>query len=233
MGLKAVLEHRWDLSPVEAMGLQEELSRRIVEEGGLTDVDILAAADVAFPKGRTRAAVCLFTYPELRLLQSVVVEEETRFPYVPGLLSFREAPALLAAFERMEHEPDVLLVDGQGVAHPRRFGIASHLGLLLGRPAVGCAKSILFGKAAAELPQERGSTTPLLSPSGETVGMLLRTRDGVAPIVVSVGHRVSLDEAVRFVFSVCRKFRIPEPIRVVDAVSKGRAPPKPSRSLFD
>jgi len=233
VGLKAVLEHRWDLSPAEAMKLQEELSRRIIEEGELTDVRVLAAADVAFPKGKTRAAVCLFVYPDLRLLQSVVVEEETRFPYVPGLLSFREAPALLKAFERIEHEPDVLLVDGQGVAHPRRFGIASHLGLLLGRPAVGCAKSVLFGKAVEELPQERGSTVPLLSPTGETIGMLLRTRDRVTPVVVSVGHRVSLDEAVRFVLSVCGKFRIPDPIRVVDAVSKGHTPPKPSRTLFD
>lgn len=238
MGLKAVIEHPWTLKPTEAMRLQEELSQRIVEEGELTEVKILAAADVAFPEDKTRAAVCILSYPQLQLLQSVVVKDETRFPYIPGLLSFRESPALLKAFEQVEYEPDVIVVDGQGVAHPRRFGIASHIGLLLGLPTIGCAKKILFGRPSTELPQKSGSTTPLLSPDGETIGMLLRTRCGVAPIVVSVGHMVSLDNAVEFVFSLCGRYRMPEPIRIVDAISKGHPPPKPSKppsakSLFE
>ena len=229
MPLKPVVRHEWDLQPRRAMALQRELAASIVISHQPIEVRRLAAVDVAFPHNRARAVVAIFSYPELQPLETVVHEEAVRFPYIPGLLSFRETPPLLSAFEKLKNTPDVLLVDGQGLAHPRRFGIASHLGVLFDMPSVGCAKSILCGKPAGELPREAGSTVPLVDTDGTTIGALLRTRDGVSPVVVSVGNKVNLDWAVKFVLSCCRGFRIPEPIRFADAISKGRRPPQPPR----
>ncbi|RKY18056.1 MAG: endonuclease V [Planctomycetota bacterium] len=229
MVLKPVVEHEWDLQPRKAMALQRELAASVVISHQPIEVRRLAAVDVAFPHNRARAVVALFSYPELQPLETVVYEEAVRFPYIPGLLSFREAPPLLSAFEKVKNIPDVLLVDGQGLAHPRRFGIASHLGVLFDMPSVGCAKSILCGKPAGELPRAAGSTVALVDTDGTTIGALLRTRDGVSPVVVSVGNKVNLDWAVKFVLSCCRGYRIPEPIRFADAVSKGRRPPQSPR----
>jgi len=235
MPLKPVVRHEWDLQPRKAMELQRRLAASIVISSRPLEVRSIAAVDVAFPHNRARAVVALFSYPELQPLETVVHEEEVRFPYIPGLLSFREAPPLLSAFEKLKNTPDVLLVDGQGIAHPRRFGIASHLGVLLDIPSVGCAKSILCGKPTGELPPSAGSTVALVDTDGSTIGALLRTRDGVSPVVVSVGNKVNLDWAVKFVLSCCRGYKIPEPIRFADAVSKGRKPPerqRQGRTLF-
>jgi deoxyribonuclease V len=219
--------HSWDLTPKEAAELQTRLASQIVAEGDPIDVRLIAAADVAFadrPYRRrpslARAAVVVLSYPELALVEQHVIEAPVTFPYVPGLLSFREIPALAQAFELLRQEPDLLLVDGQGRAHPRRFGLASHLGLLLDVPTIGVAKSRLIGEHA-EPGRLRGDCTPLTH-GGETIGAVLRTREGVRPLYVSVGHRISLEVAAAWVLRLCTRYRLPEPIRVADRLSKGR-----------
>jgi deoxyribonuclease V len=191
-------------------------------------VHLVAAADIAFIErtrgwagGVARAAVVLMSYPELALVEHHVIEAPVSFPYVPGLLSFREVPALSLAFERLSHEPDLLLVDGQGIAHPRRLGIAAHVGLLAGIPTIGCAKSRLCGEAA-ELAPERGSVSELTD-GGETIGLVVRTKDRVKPLYISVGHLIGLREAAAWVLRLAPRHRLPEPIRLADLLSKGRA----------
>ena len=207
--------HSWDVTPTEAVAIQRELAPLVQREGDLdpADVRFVAGVDVSFPVvGLTRAAVVLLSYPDLQVVETSVIDEPTRFPYVPGLLSFREAPAVLAACAALHGEPDLVVVDGQGIAHPRRLGIAAHLGLLLDRPPVGCGKSILVGRHAP-LGEEVGATADLID-RGEVVGVALRTRAGVKPVYVSVGHRISLDVATRWVLALCRRYRLPEPQRM-------------------
>lgn len=173
----------------------------------------MAGADVSYQKGGDKlfAAVVVLQLPTLRLVEQATVVARARFPYVAGLLSFREAPALLAAFRKLRARPDLVLVDGHGIAHPRRFGIASHLGWLLEVPTIGCAKSILCG-THGRLARPRGATSALVH-KAEPVGTALRTRAGVQPVYVSVGHLIDLDSAVEIVLRCAPKFRIPEPIR--------------------
>ena len=189
----------------------------------------VGAADVAFVDrpvhGRpslARAAVVVISYPDLEVVEQSVVEVPTEFPYVPGLLSFREVPPLVRAFEALHRIPDLLLVDGHGYAHPRRLGIACHLGLLLGLPTIGVAKSRLCG-GHSEPGGVRGETTRLID-KDEIIGRVVRTRDSVRPIFVSVGHRIGLGDATNWVLRLCRGYRLPEPIRVADRLSKGREP---------
>ena len=217
--------HEWNVTPVEAIALQKELAPRVVREGDPGDVRLVAAADLAFvdrrwPRQPTRgrAAVVLMRYPELDVIEEQVVEGDVGFPYVPGLLSFREAPLLAQALERLEGTPDLLLIDGQGYAHPRRFGLASHVGLMAELPTIGCAKSRLCGEHA-EPGARRGSKVELRQ-GGEVIGAVLRTRDGVKPIYVSVGHKIGLDAAVQWALRLAPRFRLPEPIRAADALSK-------------
>ena len=219
--------HEWDVTPTEAIALQKELAPRVVREGDPGDVRLVAAADLAFvdrrwPRQPTRgrAAVVLMRYPELDVIEEQVVEGDVSFPYVPGLLSFREAPLLAEAFERLRGAPDLLLIDGQGYAHPRRFGIASHLGLMANLPTIGCAKSRLCGEHAEPGPR-RGSKAELRD-GGEVIGAVLRTRAGVKPLYISVGHKIGLEAAVQWALRLAPRFRLPEPIRVADALSKGR-----------
>lgn len=219
--------HPWDLTPREAAELQTTLAPRIITEGEPPDIRLISASDVAFvdrPYRRrpmlARAAVALLSYPGLDPIEHHVIECPTEFPYVPGLLSFREIPALSQAFELLQYTPDLLLVDGQGRAHPRRFGIASHLGLLLDIPTIGVAKSRLIGEHAEPSPG-RGSSTPLTH-EGETIGAVLRTRDGVKPLYISIGHRISLESAVDWTLRLCTRYRLPEPIRLADRLSKGQ-----------
>jgi deoxyribonuclease V len=217
--------HAWDISPSEAIALQKELAPRVVRVGGPSDVRLVAGADVAFPErtrgwagGVARAAVVLMSYPEMAVVEQHVIEAPVAFPYVPGLLSFREIPALALAFERMVGAPDLLLADGQGVAHPRRFGFASHLGLLAGVPTIGCAKSRLCGEAT-EPGEERGSMSELID-RGERVGLLVRTRTRVKPMYVSVGHAISLEAAAEWTLRLAPTHRLPEPLRIADRLSK-------------
>jgi deoxyribonuclease V len=173
----------------------------------------VAGVDVGFERAGavTRAAVAVLDFPSLALVDQAIARQPTRFPYVPGLLSFREAPAVLAAFARLRAAPDLILYDGQGVAHPRRFGIASHLGVLLDAPTIGVAKTRLIGEHRA-LPARRGAWVPLLD-DGETIGAVLRTRTAVKPLYISIGHRISLESAVRWTMACARKYRLPETTR--------------------
>lgn len=207
------LMHSWDLSPREAKALQTELSGRVRLRPLSRDFGVLAAADIAYLNGGRHlvAAVLTFAWPGLEPLEAVHVRAPVTFPYVPGLLSFREAPAIIEACRRLKRMPEVLLCDGQGIAHPRRFGLASHLGLYLGVPTVGCAKKLLCGTHGA-LELRRGNAVPLLIGS-ETVGWVCCSRNGVKPIYVSPGHLSDPESARDFVFLCLRRFRIPEPLR--------------------
>ena len=195
------------------MALQAELAGRVVRKDTPGAVRRVAGVDVGFEAdGRvTRAAVAVLEFPGLALAERAVVREPTRFPYIPGLLSFREAPAVLAAFARLRAAPDLVLYDGQGIAHPRRFGIASHVGLLLDVPTIGVAKTRLVGEHR-RLPARKGAWVPLVD-DAETIGAVLRTRAGVTPLYVSIGHRVSLEGAVRWVMACTTRYRLPETTR--------------------
>ena len=216
--------HPWDLSPKEAVALQRELAGRVVRRGAPRRVRRVAGADIAVGRGAKRAtgAVVVLSYPELEILEVAVEEAPVTFPYVPGLLSFREAPVLRQAFRKLAGPIDLLFVDGQGYAHPRRFGLACHLGLLLDVPTVGVAKSRLLGEYE-EPGVEAGSRAGLVD-AGETVGTVLRTRTAVRPLYVSVGHRIGLDEAVAWVLRCGRGYRLPEPARLADRAAGGRLP---------
>lgn len=214
--------HGWDLTPKDAIALQTALRGRVVREDRIGVVRRIAGVDVGFEQdGRvTRAAVAVLEYPGLALAEQVVVRVATTFPYVPGLLSFREAPAVLAAFEKVRAAPDLILYDGQGIAHPRRFGIASHVGLLLDCPSIGVAKSRLVG--AHKMPaNRRGAWTPLRD-AGEVIGAVLRTRAGVKPLYVSIGHRVSLETAVRWTLACVTRYRLPETTRWAHRLASAR-----------
>ena len=217
--------HSWDLTPTEAIALQKDLAPRVIRTGDPAAVRLVAAADIAFVDrtrrwqgGLVRVAVVLMSYPGLALVEQHIIEAPVAFPYVPGLLSFREIPALALAFKRLAAVPDMLLVDGHGVAHPRRLGLAAHVGLLAGIPTIGCAKSRLCGEAADPGPT-RGSMSDLIY-GGERIGLVIRTKDRVKPLYVSVGHLISLESAAEWVLRLAPTHRLPEPIRLADRLSK-------------
>jgi len=212
--------HPWNVSPAEAVAIQKRLATQVAREGAPQDVRVVAGADISVGGGRGRGAVVLLAYPELRPLEQQVVEAELTFPYVPGLLAFREVPVLAEAFRRLSRLPDLLLVDGQGLAHPRRFGIACHLGLLLDVPTIGCAKSRLVGEHGP-LGEEVGSRTELRD-GPEVIGLVLRTRASVTPVYVSVGHRIGLSEAAEWTLRLCGGYRLPEPARLAHQAAGGQ-----------
>lgn len=180
----------------------------------LKDSELLVGgADISYNRGSEilYAAIVILRLKDLLFVETVGHRAQTSFPYIPGLLSFREVPVLLETFKKLRHKPDLLLCDGQGIAHPRRFGLASHLGLLLDRPTIGCAKSRLIG-TAPEPSSRRGSATTLKD-KGEAIGKVLRTRDRVRPVYVSIGHKIDLDTAVSVVLRCSPRYRIPEPTR--------------------
>ena len=209
------------LTPREAVERQRTLARRVVRRAQGLRTDRIAGIDISVRADRALAAVCLFAFPSLELLETATAVRAVDFPYVPGLLAFREVPAILEAYARLSAEPDLLLVDGHGLAHPRRFGIASHLGVELDRPSIGCGKSRLVGEHR-EPGLRRGCRTQLRH-RGEVVGACLRTRGGVRPVYVSIGHRVDLATAIRIVLRCARGFRLPEPTRMADRVA-GKIP---------
>ena len=207
-------------SPAEAIAIQKQLAGE-VRIGKLLPESVIriAGADVAFPgRGRrARAAVVVMAYPELEILESAVVEQATEFPYIPGLLSFRELPAILNALKQLSGKPDLVLCDGQGIAHPRRLGIASHLGVATGLATIGVGKSRLCGNYVE--PGDRRGDSSALMDGGERIGTVLRTRDRVRPLFVSPGHRVDHSGARRWVLGTLGRFRLPEPIRAADRLA--------------
>ncbi|ADE16562.1 Deoxyribonuclease V [Nitrosococcus halophilus Nc 4] len=216
-----VKTHSWNVSPQEAVALQRRLAAQVITEDRLDQIHSVAGVDVGFEEqGKiTRAAVVVLRLADLSLVEQAVARQPTRFPYIPGLLSFRECPAVLAALEKLTVMPDLLLCDGQGVAHPRRFGIACHLGVLTDLPSIGVAKTRLVGQHGP-VPDERGGWIPLVD-KGETVGAVLRTRTGVNPIFISVGHRISLVTALHYVMVCTTRYRLPETTRAADKLASG------------
>lgn len=212
--------HDWRLTTAEARGLQTRLAALVLKEGEARPPELVAGVDLSVRRdGMARAAVVVLKLPELILIEAESAEGTLTFPYVPGLLTFREAPLVLAACERLTHTPDLIMVDGQGIAHPRRFGLASHLGLLLDTPTIGCAKSRLCGEH--ETPAEDAGSRAELTDEGEVIGTVLRTRKSVKPLFISVGHRIDLDTAVRRVLDCCHGFRLPEPTRLAHLAAGG------------
>lgn len=240
---EALRLHRWDVTPAEARALQLEFRSRLELRDRLGRIRRVAGADVAFHsaergdrlppalrqgrEGQAIAAVVVFSYPDWKELECAVARRPLTFPYVPGLLSFREIPAILAALENLREIPDLIFCDGQGYAHPRRFGLASHLGVLLDVPTIGCAKSRLIGEHRE--PAERaGAWTPLVD-RGERIGAALRTRAGSRPLFISCGHRVSLERAVALTLEACDGPRVPLPTRRADRrVAQAKREPSPN-----
>ena len=222
--------HEWDLSPKAAVALQRELAPRLIDDVPLPleRIATVGGLDVSVRGGRTRAAVVVMSFPQLEILEIARAEAETRFPYIPGLLAFREGPAALAALRRLDCEPDVFLVDGMGRIHPRRIGIAAHLGLWLGKPTVGCGKSHFIGEFV-EPAVAKGSCSRLTH-DDEVIGAVLRTRAKVKPVYVSVGHRANLDSALRLTLAATTRYRLPEPIRAAHKAAK--LPATPSQELI-
>lgn len=215
--------HEWNLQPEEAIALQRKLAAKVIRTDQLKgEVRLVAGVDMAINEetDMARAAVVLLTYPEMKVIERHIYEEPVRMPYIPGLLSFREIPCILGAFARLSQQPDLVMVDGQGIAHPRYLGIASHLGLWLDLPTIGCAKSILRGDYDEKaLSEEAGAWVPLIF-SRETVGAALRTRTHVKPMIISLGHRISLATSLHYVLACCKGYRLPEPTRQADKLSK-------------
>ncbi len=213
--------HNWDVSFEEAREIQINLALRVIcQDGGLTPA-LIAGLDVSVNRsGEAVAAAVILSYPDLKLQEKSVAVGKMNFPYVPGYLSFREIPLTLEVIEKLRLVPDLVMVDGQGIAHPRRFGLASHLGLFLDIPAIGCAKSSLFGQYQ-EPGLLSGSREYILDKDGNQIGVVLRTRDRVKPLFVSIGHKISLLSAVKWVSCCCRGFRLPEPTRLAHLASRG------------
>ena len=212
--------HSWDFKPSEAMVLQARLARRVVRQSRINFEDIVKVAgiDIGYRNDTACAAVVVMQLTDLKILEESVATVPVQFPYVPGLLSFREGPVIMEALGELRTLPDLLIIDGQGIAHPRRFGVASHIGLLLDMPTVGCAKTRLVGDY--EPPLRSAGSTSLLTDAKETIGAVLRTRTGVKPVFVSIGHLMDLNDCIRVVLKSCRGYRLPEPLRRADHLSR-------------
>ena len=216
------ITHSWDLSPKAAREIQEALRGKVVlRDVGPSVPARVAGIDIGFEKGGqiTRAAAVVLAYPRLETIEEVIARRKTRFPYVPGLLSFRECPAALAALKRLRNRPDMLVCDGQGYAHPRRFGLACHLGVLTDIPSIGVAKTRLIGVHDA-VPDEKGAWVPLRD-GDEVIGAVLRTRVGVKPVYVSAGHKVTLSRALDLVLGLTPRYRLPETTRRAHRLASG------------
>jgi len=218
--------HRWDLSPAAAQALQKELAQQVITQNQLGPVTTVTGIDASYKKGLARAAVVTFSYPNLQLVEYATATRPISFPYVPGLLSFREGPVVLDALAKLKTTPDLLMFDSQGLAHPRRLGLACHIGLWVDLPAIGCAKSRLWGRVREPEPQ-KGSYT-LLMDGDETVGAVVRTRTNVKPLFISIGHRIDLPTSIQYVLACCTRYRLPETTRWADKIAGGAKPDVPT-----
>lgn len=214
--------HSWDVSSEEARHIQNRLRTQVVTTDRFGTINTVAGVDIGLKKDIARASVVVLSFPELQVVDSVVTESPVRFPYIPGLLSFREIPPLLTAFSQLQTEPDLVIVDGQGIAHPRRFGLASHLGLVLDKPTIGCAKSRLWGRYE-EPDLEQGAYT-YLTDKDEVIGAAVRTRTNVRVVYISIGHRISLDSARTWTLACCQGYRLPETTRHAHNAASGKIP---------
>lgn len=209
--------HDWDVTPAEAVHIQKKLAKNIRLEAFDSEIRRVAGADISYNIGSERfyAGVVVLEWPHLQIVEEAVAVKESRFPYIPGLLSFREAPVLLEAFQQLACCPDVIIVDGHGIAHPRKIGIASHVGLFLDFPSIGCAKRKLTGiYDENDLADLAGSVISLQTPEGEVIGSVVRTKDRVKPVFVSPGHKTDIKTSVNIVLKCCKGYRLPEPTRL-------------------
>ena len=218
--------HSWQVSIAQALDIQQRLAGQVSRSNEVGTPHFIAGVDISAEKARgmARGAVVVLNYPELRIVETQVVQTELDFPYIPGLLSFRESPLILAACEKLTATPDLVLVDGQGIAHPRRIGLASHLGLWLNTPSIGCAKSLLCGRH--EMPDEEPGSYAEIIDFGETIGAALRTKTRTKPIYVSIGHKIDLQTAIHWVLECCRGYRLPEPTRLAHLAASGNLKPE-------
>ncbi|NQT47443.1 MAG: deoxyribonuclease V [Chloroflexi bacterium] len=216
--------HSWQVSPAEAQAIQRRLAALVSQKQEISAPKCVAGVDISSrgSRGAGTAAVVVLSYPDLNVLEVQIAEREIDFPYVPGLLSFREAPLILAACQQLDTVPDLVIVDGQGIAHPRRFGLASHLGLLLDTATIGCAKSLLCG--THEIVEETAWSFAEIKHNGDVIGAALRTRPRVKPVYVSIGHKMDLSSAISWTMKCCRVYRLPEPTRLAHLAANGRLP---------
>lgn len=222
--MRSHISHDWGVPSTQAMAIQRCLADHVILTWDDRPVKTVAGIDVGFPGEKGRAAIAVLSLPDLQLVDSTRAEIDVHFPYVPGLLAFREGPVILAACERLGVMPDLLMFDGHGLAHPRRMGIATHMGVLMDVPSIGCAKSRLVG-VHKELGPHRGAHA-LLCDEGEVIGAVLRTRESVSPVYVSVGHRIDLGTALDYVLRCCGRYRLPEPIRCAHRLASGKGHPQ-------
>jgi deoxyribonuclease V len=213
--MKAKTLHPWQVTTHEAIAIQKRLRAQVITENTLGEVRYIAGADIATSKDSPRAyaGVVVLSYPGLEVVEERGLADEVTFPYIPGLLAFREGPPLIKVFEQLTIEPDVIVFDGQGLAHPRGMGIATHMGLVFDKPSIGCAKSLLYGRYR-EPDLEKGAWAELRDPQGHIIGAVLRSKPKTTPIFVSIGHRLDLPAAVRILIECARGVRIPEPTRL-------------------
>ena len=205
--------HSWNVSLNEVIRIQEKLRSRLILKRTFTEVETVGGGDVAYSKEghRLYAAVAVLSFPDLETVETATAAGVSSFPYVPGLFGLREGPILIEAFQRLRKRPDAMIFDGQGTAHPRGFGLASHIGLWLNTPSIGCAKTALFGDFVSP-GSSRGSHEPIRK-DGTEIGAVLRTKENVRPLFVSPGHRIDLLTSIEIVLNACRRFRTPEPLR--------------------
>ncbi len=221
--MKINQHHTWPSTIQEAIAIQEGLQTQVITTDQLPEtVKYVAGVDMGFLEDGTvsRAAVAVLSFPDLQVVETNLAYRPTNFPYIPGFLSFREIPPVLEALEKIKITPDIILCDGQGIAHPRRFGIASHLGVILDIPTIGVAKSLLIGKHE-QLPLPKGSWQPLID-QGQEIGAVLRSRTGVKPLYISSGHKISLPTAIDYVLRCTIKYRLPETTRIADKLASAR-----------
>jgi len=219
--MKYIRRHSWQVTTARAIEIQKMLAGEVSKTGSISAPRYIAGVDISVNRfSKTGAgAVVVLSYPDLQVVEAQVVTDRITFPYVPGLLSFREASLILAALKKIKIKPDIVMVDGQGIAHPRRFGIASHLGLILGIPTIGCAKSRLCGEH--EIPGTQAGSFAELNDNGEVIGAVLRTRENVKPLYISIGHLIDLPAAIKWVLACCRGYRLPEPTRLAHQAAGG------------
>lgn len=219
--MKTAFTHAWDLDPTQALALQQQLAAQVEHSDRHAPLRSATGVDVAYAKDSDNliAAAVTLDLSTLRVIEQVVVEDRARFPYVPGLFSFRELPPLVKALEQLESAPEVIVCDGHGYAHPRRFGLACHVGVLLDIPTLGCGKTLLAGVTRDSLDAARGAQVPLYD-GDEVIGAVLRTQDGTRPVYVSTGHRLSLQSSCALVLRLCQDYRLPETTRAADQLVK-------------
>jgi deoxyribonuclease V len=217
--------HNWNLTPQEAMRAQMEMRDQLILRWDGRPVNTIGGVDVSIKDEFTRAAIVVLRYPDLTPVESVVEDAPLVFPYIPGLLAFREGPAVLAAWSKLQNKPDLLMFDGQGIAHPRGIGIASHMGLWLERPTIGVAKSRLYG-LHTEVGPKRGDRTQLLDKNTNVIGSVLRTKEKTNPLYISPGHLMDVEYAVEFVIACTTQYRLPEPTRWAHKVAGGETLPR-------